>query len=378
MRISTSMLYQLSNTELTSMQASILKLNQQSTANQKVLNPSDDPVASARALDLSQSQALNDQYATNRKNANSSLASVNGVLGSVTDMLTKMKSDGIEAGNATYTNAERTNMAAELQGNLKEMLGFANSTDGQGNYLFAGFKSTTQPFSTDPTTGNVVYNGDQGSLTLQVDSSRQMDISASGQSIFQGNGQDIFQTMQTMISLLQVPVTEAANKADADAANAYVYPAGSGQTPILAYKNAQAALDAASPSDPNYATLLTTAASAKLTSDAANAARTPVSGSQEAMTRGLNKIGVAIDKQINNVGAVTASVGARQKELDNLDNAGLVKDESYTQTANDLLGRNPSDLADTISALSLQQTYLQAAQKSFVTTSSLTLLNFLK
>lgn len=378
MRISTSMLYQLSNTELTSMQASILKLNQQSTANQKVLNPSDDPVASARALDLTQTQGLNDQYAINRKNANSSLDQVNGVLGSVNDMLTKMKSDGIAAGNATYTNSERINLASELQGNLKEMLGFANSADGQGNYLFAGFKSTTQPFSTDPTTGNVVYNGDQGSLSLQVDSSRQMDISASGQSIFQANGQDVFQTMQSMISLLQVPVTEAANKADNDAANAYVYPAGSGQTPILAYTNAQKALDAASPTDPNYGTLLTTAANAKLTSDAANAARTPLPGSQAALTRGLNKIGVAIDKQIDNVGTVSASVGARQKELDNLDNAGLVKAQSYTQTANDLLGRNPSDLADTISALSLQQTYLQAAQKSFVTTSSLTLLNYLK
>ncbi|MFL9877443.1 flagellar hook-associated protein FlgL [Herbaspirillum rhizosphaerae] len=378
MRISTSMLYQLSNTELTSMQSSILKLNQQVTANQKVLNPSDDAVASARALDLSQTQALNAQYATNRQNANSSLDQVNGVLGSVTDMLTKLKSNGIAAGNATYTNAERSNLASELQGNLKEMLGFANSTDGQGNYLFAGFKSTTQPFSADPTTGNIVYNGDQGALSLQVDSSRQMEISASGTSIFQGGGQDIFQTMQSMIALLAVPVTEAANKADADAANAYVYPAGSGQTPILAYKNAQAALDAAQPTDPNYATLLSTAAAAKLTSDAANAARTPVTGSQEALTRGLNKLGATIDKEINNVGSVTASVGARQKELDNLDAAGLVKNESYTQTANDLLGRNPSDLADSISALSLQSTYLQAAQKSFVTTSSLSLLNYLK
>src|SRR5450830_1118682 len=211
MRISTSMLYQLSNTELTSMQSSILKLNQQVTENQKVLNPSDDPVASARALDLSQTQDLNDQYKTNRQNANSSLDQFNSVLTSVTAMLTKIKSDGIAAGNATYTNAERANMASELQGNLKEMLGFANSTDGQGNYLFAGFKSTTMPFTTDPTTGNVVYNGDQGQQTLQVDSSRQMDISASGQSVFQGNGQDIFKTMQSMIAVLQVPVTEAAN-----------------------------------------------------------------------------------------------------------------------------------------------------------------------
>ena len=50
MRISTQMLYQSSNNDLTSMQSQILKLTQQVTAQQKVLLPSDDPVAAARAL----------------------------------------------------------------------------------------------------------------------------------------------------------------------------------------------------------------------------------------------------------------------------------------------------------------------------------------
>lgn len=377
MRISTSMLYQLSNTELTSMQGSIVKLQQQVTANQTVLLPSDNAVAAARALDLSQTQALNTQYNTNRENADGSLKQVESALSSVNDMLTKIKSDIVAAGNATYTNNERTNLAAELQGNLKEMLGFANAKDALGNYLFSGFKSTTQPFDYD-SMGNIVYNGDQGQQTLQVDSNRNMEISASGQQIFQGNGQDTFKTMQDLITLLSVPVTEDANKADELAANTYEYPAGSGQFPIQAYKDAQAAVDNASTDDPNYGTLLTQAANAKLLSDKADAARTPIPGSQAALTRGLNKLGAGIDIQMNNVGAATASVGARQAELDNLNAAGAVKDEQYTQQANDLLGRNPSDWAANMSALSLQQTFLQAAQKSFVTTSSLSLLNYLK
>ncbi|WP_034293313.1 flagellar hook-associated protein FlgL [Herbaspirillum sp. RV1423] len=377
MRISTSMLYQLSSNELTGMQSSILKLQQQVNQNQTVLLPSDDAVSAARALDLSQTQALNTQYKTNRDNADSSLSQVGAALTSVTDMLTKIKSDMISAGNASYTNAERANLATELKGNLKEMLGFANAKDGLGNYLFSGFKSTTQPFDYD-SMGNIVYNGDQGQQTLQVDSSRNMEISVSGQAVFQGNGQNVFKNMQDLITLLSVPVTETANNADVQAANTFEYPTGSGQFPIQAYKTAQAALDAAQPTDPNYATLLTQAANAKLTSDKADAARTPIPGSQAALTRGLNALGADIDVQMNSVGAASASVGARQSEIDNLNAAGSVKDEQYTQTANDLLGRNPADLAASISALSLQQTYLQAAQKSFVTTSSLTLLNYLK
>lgn len=377
MRISTSMLYQLSNTELTSMQGSILKLNQQVTQQQTVLLPSDDAVAAARALDLSQTQALNDQYKINRNNADSSLSQVNAALTSVTSMLTKIKSNITQAGNAAFSNNERANMATELKGNLKEMLGFANATDALGNYLFSGFKATTQPFDYD-SMGNIVYNGDQGQQSLQVDSTRNMETSVSGQAVFQGAGQDTFKNMQDLITLLQVPVTEAANNADTQAANTYEYPAGSGQFPIQAYKTAQAAVDAALPTDPNYGTMLTQAANAKLLSDKADAARTPIPGSQAALTRGLNKLGAAIDLQMNSVGAATASVGARQAEIDNLNATGDVLKEQYTQSVNDLLGRNPSDLAANISALSLQQTYLQAAQKSFVTTSSLTLLNYLK
>lgn len=377
MRISTQMLYQISNNDLTTMQGQLLKLNQQVSAGQKVLVPSDDPVASARALDLNQSQALNDQYKINRQNANSALAQVSGTLTSFTDMLTKLKSDVIQAGNQSFSNAERANMAAELKSNFQEVLGYANAKDGQGNYLFSGFKSTTQPFTQDGN-GNVVYNGDQGTMTLQVDSSRQMEISASGQSIFQGNGQDIFQSMTNLISVLSVPVTEAANQADNTAALNYEVPAGSGNKPILNYKNAQATLDATDPSDPTYAAKFSAAAAAKLQSDAAEAARTPITGSQAYLTRQLATFNGQFDTMLNNAGTVSAAVGSRQNELDNLDAAGLVKNENYTATVNDLLGRNTSDVSELISDLTLKQTYLSAAQKVFVSTSSLTLLNYLK
>ncbi|MCA1322604.1 flagellar hook-associated protein FlgL [Herbaspirillum sp. alder98] len=377
MRISTQMMYQISNGDLTKMQGDIIKLNQQVTAQQRVLVPSDDPVAAARALDVNQSQQINKQYETNRKNADSSLAQVSSTLTSTTQLLTALKSNVIKAGNAAFSNAERANLATELKGNFQELLGYANTTDGNGNYLFAGYKSTTQPFTLDGN-GNVNYNGDQGAMSLQVDSTRQMEISASGQAIFQGGGQDMFQTLNNIISLMSIPVTEAANQADEVAANTYAVPAGSSNFPIKDYKDKQAALDATDPNDPTYATKFSDAAAAKLKSDAADAARTPVQGSQASLTRNLQKFNTQIDTMINNVGSVSASVGARQNELDTLDASGKVKNENYTSTINDLLGRNTEDVTELISQYSLSTQYLQAAQKVFVTTSSLSLLNYLK
>jgi len=376
-RISTSQLYQLSNNDLTSMQGSVVKLQQKVDAQQKVLLPSDNPVAAARALDLSQTQALNTQFATNRNNAKSSLAAVGSTLDSVTQLMTKVKADIIQAGNASFSNSERANMATELKGNLNEMLGFANTTDGLGNYLFGGFKSTTQPFTFD-SMGNITYSGDQGTQTLQVDATRQMEVSVSGQAVFQGNGQDTFKAMQDLIHVLAVPTTVEANKADVEAASTFEYPAGSGQYPIAAYKNALATLDATPTDDPNYSTLMTQVANAKVASDVADSVRTPIPGSQEALSRKLNGLNNSFGMQMGNVETATASVGARQKELDNLDNQGQVLNQQYTQTTNDLLGRNSTDLTDTISQLSLQTQYLQAAQKVFVSTSSLSLLNYMR
>ncbi|MDY7578306.1 flagellar hook-associated protein FlgL [Herbaspirillum sp. RTI4] len=371
MRISTNMLYQSSISEVNSLQASILRLTQQTTQG-KVLNPADDPVASARALDLSQTQALNDQYKTNRQNATSSLAQVSSTLTSVTSLLTDIHSSVVNAGNASYSNSDRLTLANQVTANMQQMMGYANTTDGLGNFLFSGYKSTTTPFVTD-STGAVQYQGDQGSQTLQVDSTRQMAVTTSGQSIFQANGQDTFKTINSLIKVLSTPVTAAANSADAAAAAAL--------PTAVTYQTAQAAVDAKDPADltvPTYDTLFSQAATAKAAADLAEAARTPVAGSNTALTRALGKIGTSLDALSTSVSAVTAGVGSNQKELATLDEVGSAKAIQYQATVNNLMGLNPSDLTDTVSQLSLQQTYLQAAQKAFTTTSSLTLLNFLK
>jgi len=69
-------------------------------------------------------------------------------------------------------------------------LGLAN-TSNNGQYLFAGAKGNTKPF-TESTPGVVTYNGDQGQQLAQISSSRQVPISSAGVEIFQripnGNG----------------------------------------------------------------------------------------------------------------------------------------------------------------------------------------------
>jgi flagellar hook-associated protein 3 FlgL len=203
MRISTQVLFESGGARISDLQSRMVKTQQQISTGRRILTPADDPVAAARAFEVTQSQSVNAQYGINRQTATSALSAVEGTLSSVTDLIQNVKTTVVAAGNGTLNDTERGFMATELQGRLADLLGLANSRDAQGNYLFSGYQSSTPAFVQTAT--GAQYQGDQGQQLLQVDSSRQMAVGHSGQSVFQGGGQDVFQTLTDLINLLQTP-----------------------------------------------------------------------------------------------------------------------------------------------------------------------------
>lgn len=203
MRISTQVLFESGAASLGDLQTSLLKTQQQISAGRRILTPADDPVASARALEVTQSQSVNTQYGLNRQTATAALTQVEGSLSGVTSLLQDVKIAVVAAGNTTLSDTERGFLATELQGRLDELLGLANTRDAQGNYMFSGYQSNTKAFVQTAT--GAQYQGDQGIQLLQVDSSRQMAVGNSGQTVFQGGGQDMFKTLTDLINLFQTP-----------------------------------------------------------------------------------------------------------------------------------------------------------------------------
>jgi flagellar hook-associated protein 3 FlgL len=66
MRMSTSMMYQQNMNGITGNQSLFMKAAEQLSSGKRVINPSDDPLAASRAVMLSQSQAENSQYSSER------------------------------------------------------------------------------------------------------------------------------------------------------------------------------------------------------------------------------------------------------------------------------------------------------------------------
>lgn len=300
MRISTQTLFESGAARLSELQSGLVRTQQQVSTGRRVLTPADDPVAAARALEVTQSQSMNSQYGVNRNYAKSSLAAVEGALAGVTALFQDVKTTVVAAGNAALGDMERGYMATELRGRFEQLLGMANSRDGQGNYLFSGFQTAIPAFSKDAS-NNVTYDGDAGQRLMQVDTSRQLAVSQSGQSVFQGGGQDMFQMLNDLITLLETPGTAG-------------------------------------------------------------------------LTAGLDAANVGVDRALDNVLTVRASVGSRLQEIDALDNAG---EDRHLQYSEILSGLQDLDYAQALTELSKQQLTLEAAQRSFVKISGLSLFNFI-
>ncbi len=304
MRVSTQQLFESGGTRIGELQSSMLKTQQQVASGRRILSPSDDPVGAARALEITQTQALNTQFSTNRAHAKNAMSELDGMLAGVTELLQDVKITVISARNGSVTDVERGFMASELQGRFEQLLGMANSRDTAGNYMFSGFQTATVAFVASPT--GATYQGDSGQRLIQVDSTRQMAANATGQAVFQGGGQDMFQTMNDLVTLLQTPVVTPADAA--------------------------------------------------------------------ALQAGLDTADSNLDLALGNVSTTRASVGTRMQELDALDIAGEDRGVQYSQMLSEI---QDLDYAKALTQLSQQQVTLEAAQKSFVKSSSLSLFNFI-
>jgi flagellin-like hook-associated protein FlgL len=323
MRISTQSFYDQSRTAMGAQQSSLLRVQQQLGAGTKILAPSDDPLGATRALAVSQSIALSAQYSASRAQATHNLMLEDGALTSVTNVLQSIKTGIIEAGNGTMSDADRATIATTLQSSLEQLRGLANTDDGNGQFLFAGFKSGSPPFVRQAD-GSTIYQGDQGQRLLQVDVTRQMAATDDGRSIFQ--------TLQGGV--------------------AYINAAGA----------------AAGTSGDMFSAI----------SDVITALKTPVDNAGPAAQAQLQAALGTANKNItnahDNVLTVRASVGSRLQELDALTVTGdsrTLYDKSYLSDIQDL------DYASAMAEFYQRQTALQASQQTFVKLQQIALFNYL-
>ncbi len=402
MRISTSTIYDSNVAVLNQQQTRLLHTQQQVASGRRILTPADDPYASARALEVSQSDAANTQYASNRNTAQHTASMSESTLQSVTRLLQDVYTVAISAGNGALSNVDRKTLATELQGRLDELGALANSTDGIGNYLYSGFQGRTQPFD-NPTDG-MRYKGDDGQRLIQVGASRQMAASDSGADIFMRikNGNMTFATQaaaantgngtvsQGMVidpalltgnsyrldfSVASGVTTYAVINTTTSAtvglsSNPYV----SGQA--ISFDGIQFAISGAPPNGSQFTVVPVTESLFRTVFDLINALNTDINSaaSSTQFTASLSRALNGLDRGLDNVLTVRASLGSRLREIDALQATGEDLGLQFKQTLSQL---QDLDYNQAISDLTRQQISLEAAQKSFLKVSGMSLFDYI-
>ncbi len=190
MRISTSQIYTQGSEAIARAQSELFANQQRIASGKRMLNPADDPVASAEVVVVGQSRARVERYAANIVTASESLATNDSILGDVSDLLIDIRTLAVNAGSGALSAADRAGIATELQGRLDQLVGLANSRGADGGFLFSGFAVATQPFALAG--GSYVYHGDQGTRAIAVADGRELEVSVHGETLFNsirtGNG----------------------------------------------------------------------------------------------------------------------------------------------------------------------------------------------
>lgn len=204
-------------------QASLSHTQQQLSTGKRIITPSDDPSGTTQALNVQQLIQMNDQYQKNAVSGQNQLEFEEGVLTSIGDALQRVRELAVQGLNTTLTAANRQSIATEVSQLLGTVLGLANTKDGNGKFIFSGFKSQTQPF-VDMGGGVYNYQGDQGQHTVQINPQRQIPSGDTGYGVFTnlpaaaGGTQDLFKIIYDLAAALNANSPSANSVTDLDTA----------------------------------------------------------------------------------------------------------------------------------------------------------------
>jgi len=145
------------------------------------VRPSEDPVAAARALDLTQALSRQDQFRANVQYGDTFLTAADSALTEINTLLIQASAIASQTVSNLTSEAERE-AEAEVVASIRQQLQAVGNRQFNGRYLFAGRDTTSRPFV--DALGATAYVGDTGDLTVRPDDGLTAPISMPGSLLF--------------------------------------------------------------------------------------------------------------------------------------------------------------------------------------------------
>ncbi|OWJ57469.1 flagellar hook-associated protein FlgL [Paraburkholderia caledonica] len=406
MRISSTQYFTMNVATMSDQQAQLSQLYAQISSGVSLATPSDNPLGAAQAVQLSSTATSLAQYTGNQNTALASLQLEDTTLSSVNDVLQSIHTLVLRAGDGSLNNGDRGSIATQLQSLRSQLITLGNSTDPQGNYMFAGYQSSAQPYTTS-SAGVVTYSGDTGTPAVQITDSHVVQTGDTGISIFSSVapiGTSAVPAATTGNTGTGVISTVSLNNpTDPTNADKYAINFTSSTTYTVSQTNpATGAVTTSAPQAFTAGTAITLGGQSVTISGAPNAGdsfsvtpatqgsmdvfanlsqlistlQSPISGGastasfQSALTTSMTQL----ENTMNNITTAQATVGGRSQEVKALQ---AVTQTNTLQTASNLSDLTQTDLIKTVGKYTLAQNALQAAQQAFVKIQSMSLFQYL-
>lgn len=177
MRITNSMMI---NNMLRNMSANLNRLDKyqsQLATGRKIRVPSDDPVGASRSLRARTDLARNQQYAKNVDDVMSWLDMTESSLTELNSVLQRAKEITVQGANGSLADEDRQKVAQELEQLKQHVLQVGNNKYAD-RYIFAGTKTTAEPFASDGT-----YNGNDGAIEYNIGPANSIKVNITGNDV---------------------------------------------------------------------------------------------------------------------------------------------------------------------------------------------------
>jgi flagellar hook-associated protein 3 FlgL len=177
------------------------RLQEQITSGSLVNRPSDDPITTRKLLDIESKLEKGEQYQDNITSGNLWLNMTETALEGMINVITEARKTAGKIASGSTDSTVRANAASQLT-ELKEQLVDMGNTQLGDQYLFAGFKTGTAPFSK----GDNIYHGTGDDISVEIDQNSLAAINITGDKLLKGTGiygsVDILQTFDNLITAI--------------------------------------------------------------------------------------------------------------------------------------------------------------------------------
>src|SRR5260221_3871402 len=163
------------------LQSNLSQTQNQISTNLSFTTPSQNPVAAGAVNNYTQALSQSQQYDTNANSAQGRLSIEDNALSQVQSALQSLPDLALQANSGTQSDQNRAAIATQATQIQSTLVSLANTQDGNGEYIFGGFATQTQPFALSAT--GATYSGDQGQRQVQIAAGRPIRVGDSGAAV---------------------------------------------------------------------------------------------------------------------------------------------------------------------------------------------------